>query len=206
MIEFPTFLRLTMATVNKEEVKLIKNIISIQNLILKQKPPVEHTGPKKTLLVTKSKNFWHLVLLLLRLGRLKTSSDLEPTSPLKGLTQELVAIQRQVENFFGTLFKIEVFQNLKKEAGPKPDSGVSIFISRNLYIAIYVYDYHHLLPRWTWWCAKEKMMIMMMMKCQLLVPPQLKKYLTSVLRRTRGPSGLLSRANTRTRTRRQRAM
>ena len=197
-----------MATVNKEEVKPIKNIISIQNLILKQKPPVQHTWPKTTLLVTKSKKFRHLVLLL-RLGRLKTSSDLEPTSPLKGLTQELVAIQRQVENFFGTLFKIEVFQNLKKEAGPKPDSGVSIFISRNLYIAIYVYDYHHLLPRWTWWCAKEKMaimMIMMMMKCQLLAPPQLKKYLTSVLRRTRGPSGLLSRANTRTRTRRQRAM
>ena len=121
-----------MATVNKEEVKLIKNIISIQNLILKQKPPVEHTGPKKTLLVTKSKKFRHLVLLLLHLGRLKTSSDFEPTSPLKGLTQELVATQRQVENYFGTPLKIEIFQNLKKEAGPKPDSGVSIFISRNL--------------------------------------------------------------------------
>ena len=120
-----------MATVNKEEVKPIKNIISIQNLILKQKPQVKLPRPKTPLLVTKSKIFRHLVLLL-RLGRLKTSSDFEPTSPLKGLTQELVAIQRQVENFFGTLFKIEVFQNLKKEAGPKPESGVSIFISRNL--------------------------------------------------------------------------
>ena len=73
-----------------------------------------------------------LFYYLLQLGRLKTSSDFEPTSPLRGLTQELVATQRQVENYFGTPLKIEIFQNLKKEAGPKPDSGVSIFISRNL--------------------------------------------------------------------------
>ena len=55
--QISNFFRLTMATVNKEEVKPIKNIISIQNLILKQKPPVEHTGLKKTLLITKSKIF-----------------------------------------------------------------------------------------------------------------------------------------------------
>ena len=133
MIKFPTFLRLTMATVNKEEVKPIKNIISTQNLILKQKPQVKLPRPKTPLFVTKSKIFRHL-LLLLRLGRLKTSSDFEPTLPLKGLTQELVASQRQVEKYYGALFKIDFFQNLIKEAGPKPDSGVSISISRNLMV------------------------------------------------------------------------